>query len=272
VGGHVDTYVANGSHASYEEPCTHDCPHPILPFIDEADHDGLAHWAENSDCGQPCVLPLPTAGPLSSQGVPQTWAYWPGKWGADQFDIDGTGDSPDSPGGQSRFTCTQAGWNCPQRQSGMPLRVRGARQKATGTIPNPRLCESWAGIGVGVLACDQAVLDQTVQLHRTMRRGPLHISVRGRRTGDASGIVQVIGGPLHASERLTLTGTTSRGMSLTIQAYGRRHRLFRISVGEVRLLGRRGVLQLSTRGGVPALGRASGIKLGGVSVRVVKPR
>jgi hypothetical protein len=212
-----EVFVANGTHASYQFPCSEDCHQPEGSlFSNEAPHDGLAGWANNDDaaCGGACVHRFPSSG----------WPYWPGRWGPSVGCCDPpigevVGWSPKSPGLQGRFMCAQNG-----RSDGVCTRPPGSREpeRLNGRAPRPRPanardCQGWFGFGVAALACDPVTLRKALRQHTLTRRWTLHLAVKGRRGGDSPGIAQVLGEPLTPGERAVVTGSASLRSILLLQ-------------------------------------------------------
>jgi hypothetical protein len=258
--GHVTTFPASGSHASYEFMCSDSCPNPIAG-LPEGDHDGAASWSLNVDSscyyGVNCVKPLPAGA--------ERWTIWPGWWGSDPGSVAGTAASPRSPGTQARFTCTQTGWDCPERQWSR------RRANPTSRVPNPKICHNWRGVSVVVLACDPGVLRTTIRRHQTARRGRFHIEVAGRRSGDTAGLVQVIGLPLHAGETVRFSGTPTARTSLAVQVQ-LGHRVFEITARRIALHSHTGAVRLGVKGGKLVIAWSRGVQLVGLHIGLMASR
>jgi hypothetical protein len=117
VGRRPRVYVAQGSHAAYPVACPEECPQVAQVVFDlhvpEANTDGSAGWARNSDtsCNRPprCLLPLPAA----------DWNAFPGHWGS-QACVSGRSSCrlavpPQSPSAQRRY---RVPWCYTDEQSG----------------------------------------------------------------------------------------------------------------------------------------------------------
>jgi hypothetical protein len=258
--GHVTTFPASGTHASYEFVCPDSCPNPEGSLLPEGDHDGAASWSMNTDSaclyGLNCVKPLPAGA--------ERWTIWPGTWGSDPGSafVEGTSASPHSPGTKARYTCTQTGWACPERQWS-----RSTPRVTTG-IPSPKLCRNWGGVSVVVLACDPAVLNRTIQRHQTVRRGPFHIKVLGRRSGDTAGLVQVVGLPLRPGEVVHFSGRPTANTSLLIRVQTARG-LFGLTARKIELISGTGALRIVLRGRKPAIASSRGVRLSGLRVELL---
>ena len=180
-----EVWVAHGTHASYQFPCTEEeaCSQPTgASFPNEAPHDGLAGWGNNDDavCNSDCVRRFPSSG----------WPYWPGRWGRTEgVPGDFFGWSPQSPGMQGRFLCAQNG-----RSDGICSRPPGSRSPLWRKTPpvgrpaNARACKGWFGFGIATLACDPVELRKAVREHSLTRDWTLHLRNEGRRAGDSPGI------------------------------------------------------------------------------------
>jgi hypothetical protein len=130
--GHVATFVAGGSHASYFDWCATGCKSPVVKAgyqLDETAHDGSHGWPENDNTictAEACVVPVTFIRETGTKAprLPLSWANWPGRWGAStEGIIPGVGSSPGSPGSQHPYQCTQTGWICGTRLGGDPLPV-----------------------------------------------------------------------------------------------------------------------------------------------------
>lgn len=121
-GGHLELYVANGSHAVYAAPGTHDRPWP-----DPNDHaDGRGATA------RPTVVPITARRPA--------WVAWPGRWGRSdaRFWIPGEKSSPRGPAFQSRGP-----WHDPDAY------LARARACGSGAPPGPRYAVLAVAVGLG---------------------------------------------------------------------------------------------------------------------------
>jgi hypothetical protein len=199
---HAKDYVAAGTHASYPTQCLDTCSTPAgVAWPEEAPHDGYAPWGANDDasCAQTCV----------KRFTENWWTFWAGRWGASRGSLsDDLHWSPHSPGRQSRFLCTDHGYDL---SCARPPGARGPAARSPATRPgDPRTCRAWFGGGTSVVACDPKLLVRAIRTHRMRQRGRLHLAVNGRRGGDSPGLAQVIGEPLVAGDRITITGQGTR--------------------------------------------------------------
>lgn len=201
---HVAAFVARDSHASYSYECDSSCTNDAHPGLAEGDHDGAAGWSDNSDASctsDTCVTPMTFID--NSLSAP-SWPTWVGKWGASDGTIIGTGISPDSPGLQTPFTCTQAGWACSSAPSGLPLRRLQRRDTTEPFAPGE--CSTWFNVGLGAFACSPRQLARTAKQHAFDQAGVFKLTTSGRHTGTAPGVVQIVGGPLHDGGTVRFAG------------------------------------------------------------------
>jgi hypothetical protein len=187
-------YVAQGSHASYPGPCSHDCSQPSglaaegLVDLPESDFDGTRGWARNGDACTPnaagsCLLAL----------TAQAWTTWPGQWGAGCGDACGGApdvSSPRSPGLQARF---QTPW-CSTQNGVFACDSRAQR------------CGDWLGPLVVAVACDPFLLSRGLRATDAIDAGKLALILRGAELSKATtpGVVQALGDPLRPGDSLTV--------------------------------------------------------------------
>jgi hypothetical protein len=147
------------------------------------------------------------------------WVTWNGSWGGSSGNLLGIGVSPASPGNQAPYQCTQAGWNCSTQLQGdvvPPLDAKrvGSRSapSASAAPPSPArdaalaACKTWYDGGLAAYACSPSELRRAVSAGRLRARGSFSIKVDGRRTANAGGLVQVIGGPISRPTSVQLIG------------------------------------------------------------------
>jgi len=220
TGTHIHVFSARGTHASYDSECyanINACPAPHSPggLYWEESYDGRAPWGNNSDslCASQCVLRLWST---------DQWAFWSGKWGAQK--------SVDSPGLQPRFQCAANGYSTCDRNFG----GRAARPSDRRLF---KRCKTWASVGVAATACDERLLGEAITKRRTHVPGALHLSAMGRRSGNAPGLAQLIGGPLRQGEVVRVDGASTANTTLTLHVILEK-RLYEL---HVRGLGRSGV-------------------------------
>lgn len=116
--GHPLAYVAEGTHATYPFVCAEECEQYSGLYeqhLPEGDHGGQIPWDDNVDTvceADTCVRALPGPPQAGRQKLPyaDSWAAWPGHWGASCKGGCGRPDastniSPASPGFQTRFRC-----------------------------------------------------------------------------------------------------------------------------------------------------------------------
>lgn len=200
---HIATYVARGSHASYEAPCSSNCYNPRLGLDVEQPHDGAAGWSDNLDSAcqaDSCVNAMTS---LASTDVP-AWVSWAGQWG-------GSGSSPEGPRWQVPYQCTQDGWDVcgytPQGNS-MPVYRRVLATGASASRDSSfGVCANWFDGGLAAFSCSQSSLSDATATHQIVATpGSLSLAVPHRRTATAPGLVQVGGGPLRGRVVVRVAG------------------------------------------------------------------
>ena len=186
-GTHPVVYVANGSHASYPQPCPSSCSQPPgnaqfgLVDLPEGAFDGKAEWARNGDA---CPANQPGSCLISLYGQP--WVTWAGQWGAGCGSACGSAidaDSPASPGRQARY---QTPW------------CSSANGIFTCDGTRAASCGDWLGPLVAAVACDEPLLQAGLVSPNKTAAGHLAIVMPGPSplTAHTPGVVQSLGDPL----------------------------------------------------------------------------
>lgn len=208
-GTRVWDFVAVGTHASYpavDEGGTSGICTQAKKELPEGCHDGKAPWGANYEASD--AIPFPGTG----GGY---WTDWPGTWGDDPGGLlEGTGESPRSPGLQSRFKCPWKPYApdttaCPSRVIANPARAREAIAST---------CGNWFGAMIAVTACSPSELRHAVHDATMGRRGDLRIIGRRRHAAALPGVSQILGPPLRAGERLVVEGRAPSDTQLFIRA------------------------------------------------------
>lgn len=187
-------YSAEGSHASYPAPCSHDCLQPSglaadgLVDLPEGDYDGRAGWARNAEA---CAANAP--GSCLQSLDRQPWTNWPGEWGAGCTSACGgavVANSPRSPGLQARY---QTPW-CSTQNGVFTCDGRALR------------CGDWLGPQVAVVACDPDILAKGLSSSEAIAPGDLALSVDGKAVSRATtpGVVQALGRPLEPGATVSI--------------------------------------------------------------------
>jgi hypothetical protein len=188
-------YVGQGSHASYPKAClTGGCTQPSglaavgLVDLPEGNYNGKAGWARNNEACPPNAL-----GSCLQSLVLQPWTNWPGQWGAGCGDTCGGApgaSSPRSPGLQARY---QTPW-C-STQTG----VFSCDGRALA-------CSDWLGPLVAAVACDPAVLSQSLRASNAVSPSELALVIGGKETSQPTtpGVVQALGDPFQPGTAFTV--------------------------------------------------------------------
>ena len=239
---HAGVFVAEGSHASYEQRCTQDCFNPVGDdLVHEHSHDGEVGWSDNSSSA--CAT-ASTGGCVTNLG---SWAAWTGCWGGTgtcSDDIIPFGTSPKGPAARQggRYGCTEVGWACSETPEGGPVPFNF--RKGTRTEPRavPMLpvgtsldekCSSWMDRELAASACSPASLKLAHEQHQLSKPGQFSLLIRGRRTATAPGLVQVVGTPVRLGELVRLRGKMAKDVTIIlICRVGRK--LFEIRLSAVR--------------------------------------
>lgn len=258
VAGRPVVYAANGTHASYPDPCEGQvCDIPFLPgpvgyFVPEGSRDGEASWSGNAGCND-CVLPFPTE--------QTSWTYWPGyKSAGSDPDVGYWGQnvepvpvqvvpgiffdselSPTAPGNQLRFRCASAGWQSTANWdcSGLTdpsgevtpysLRFTNGQSSAAAMRSTPfSSCASSFDPEVAVLGCSARQLTYANTHPGNDSKGTFRvrlIGTRSSRRAPALGVVQILRHPLlRTGDRIVISGRRPRDFVLMLQVMrGRGH-------------------------------------------------
>ena len=209
---HAATFVAEGSHSSYEDLCTSDCPNPATDLFFEHSHDGASGWTYNSDAS--------CAADSCVRSFDGNWVSWDGRWGGSGnlggHEL-GVGDSPDSPGARAggRYACTQVGWACQTVPDGSALPLSsGHRSPTRGSVASElrleKSCSTWMDATLAAGACSGAQLRQTLARHRLSKHGSFSLAISGRRSATAPGLVQVVGRLLRPGATIHLSGLPAK--------------------------------------------------------------
>jgi hypothetical protein len=194
TGLRVNTYVSNGKHASYPQPCDNDGPTICEnnDGIPDGGFDGSSPWASNNRATALVHLPPEH----------QSWMGFEGEWGG----VPGPPalDSENTRGDPSDWTCSER-WASPEDGScdewgGQALMAGGPDQTQSAT------CNRWLGPQVAIGACNAKLLS------RSLRQGNLLDTATfetgdpggGHTTASGSGITQTVGPPLHSGDDLAL--------------------------------------------------------------------
>jgi hypothetical protein len=213
----LGAFVAKGSHASYAQSCLSPCSNELgLP---EGRSDGNVGWDDNYDarCTQDqCVKPMmyidgTATLPWVYWPNPSTGPSWPGSWGGDETGL-AYGNSPKSPGQQTAYSCTQAGWNCGASLTAdsdpFPTPLSLAQTSAQTHAFSLSLCRNWYDARLAAYACSASRLRATVDAGRLgSAGGDFNLIVRGRQGAATAGLVQVGGQPLRPGMAIRFAGT-----------------------------------------------------------------
>lgn len=178
-----DVYVANGTHASYPQPCSAGCS--------QTNESGTSLLPESSFDGtwEPDIL---------TQDFDPAWNDFPGRWGTDSAE---PGTSPRSPAAQGRF---QQPW-----ESSCTTRWSSSDCSATATA-SVGSCNQWFGPGTTATFCDPKTLAAGLSagLSRDLpsRRFSASIGDKSQTAGARNGIAQVAGNGLSVGEELIMRG------------------------------------------------------------------
>ncbi len=234
TGSRPVTFIANGSHAIYPEPCSvpsgaAGCPRSTSDGsvgVTEKGYDGANEWGADSDPAalrrwpdDPSTWELANADPH--------WVNWPGRWGLKD------GESHvESPGAPSRNIFYEPWtWECSERgtpdetddcgDSSSAVSASGTEAAGTPAVTAEKAsqCDEWAGPGLALAVCDP------VALRHSLRDGSLGVRVErpraalngARRASTRSGgVTQVAGTPLKPGQELTLDRPLAEGESVRV--------------------------------------------------------
>jgi hypothetical protein len=223
-GARVHAYVAQGTHATYAEPCSRDIVIDCTQSnsaIPEGGHDGTREWGNNSGDPALTVRPFPgmslaAPGATAWDGATGPWTTWPGSWGVQQVVA--------SPGNQARyqhpweFQCADDG--CAASLTATASRRVGAsRRVAARRSGRYAACPAWGGPGVSLVICRSTVLKKAMRRGRVSPRRPVRTTRRGKRIQNiaaARGIVQAMGRPLQPRQSVTIERRIPAGARLMV--------------------------------------------------------
>jgi hypothetical protein len=222
---HAGVFVAEGSHASYENSCTQECFNPVGDnIVHEHRHDGQAGWVDNSSSS--CADDSARGGCVAGLGA---WAAWTGCWGGSgtcSDDIIPYGTSPRGPAARQggRYGCTEVGWACSETPEGGPVpfslhkgtKARSQRVTSPARLSLEEKCSSWTDSELAASACSPTDLRLANERHQLSKPGQFALLISGRRTATAPGLVQVVGSPLRVGESIRLRGTTAKDEAITL--------------------------------------------------------
>lgn len=214
----VQAFVADGSHASYAQPCDVGIGLPQCYSSDgstdgasetdlEKEHDGQVRWGANNDPAALRQFPADLGwGSVNSA----TWVDWWGWWGFGDRPYKAESPAalrdrdnfhrPDGMSCSERYTDPFT-TNCPPSR---PLRV-GVAPATRSASP----CQAWSGPYVAALACDPRLLRDALRAGTVDQAAPITFAGRAvrRRAVDAGkGVAQVVGAPLTPTARLVVRG------------------------------------------------------------------
>lgn len=235
---HAEGYVAQGTHATYPDPCRPAYGDYCGPF--EVSYDGLSPWGRNdeTECATNCAIRFENI----DGGA---WASWDGTWGIDGFFGPG-GDSPSSPGQQGRFVCARGGLygsyaGCPTPPfAGIPAGPLASAWKTSSqsttqparspTVGGPAgaaaICRSWEGTSAALAICQPSLLRRAIRSGNISSRIRPNVRIpgfRGRVTA-APGVTQAIGQPLRAGQVALVRGPLEAGTELVVRIREKNHR------------------------------------------------
>jgi hypothetical protein len=274
----VQAFVADGSHASYPQPCA-----DAIPWCDQTEASGEAEtpekefggevfWGANDDADALRAFPTPRG--WSSSVAEPTWVDWPGWWGVD-FRVESPGVRAEFDRPDLEIACTErytdASLNCgSEGPSGL---LNSSMRELEGGAPGYREvrnpCDLWRGPFIVTSVCDPSQLIRAYRAGTLQRQGGL--SARGsalqeRTFVSGRGISQLAGRPLRAGEQLTLTGRIRPSAEITVR--------FALSRG---LFSAKFTGIAGTRGGeyqiaLPTGGRIRSLGLLAEDGRVIRPK
>lgn len=225
---HVDDYPASGTHSDY--PYAGAQRPGLLP---DGNDNGEAPWGNDLVGSALIAMPATTQSDADNWTAgPKSWTDWPGAWGdTPQNDTEPNDGSPCGPAAESGVA---AAGHCGPDHSGhyfAPWDSTGAANDCqSGPCPDARRaapstaaarCASWFGAGVAAGACDPDVIGRAVTSRSfNHRRASFKMwrSGSARPAASAPGIAQLIGVPLHARQRLVLSGRINAGTEIAVQA------------------------------------------------------
>jgi hypothetical protein len=260
-GTRPSVYVADGSHASYPQPCSHACAetYALLGPIrrPEGSYDGARAWGRNSDpaCyggGSSCLIRLP-----DGSRPDRSWDAYAGVWGKACLRLGSdcsTVGAPPSPSQQLRFHdpwCAQlldlanskgtAHETCDQPTPGLGV-------AATAGLATNADCEGWSGQLASLVACDQDRLAGRLATAPTDTPTQIRLGFDHTSASDSStpGVAQLVGKPLRAGDHVIISGTVT---NIIVRMRGKGEAVQATFDGLSLNAGSRSVLRVETRGG-----------------------
>lgn len=242
LGKRVVSFVSNGGHANYPEPCSSPdgaarCPQShTVPGTDiprpEKGYDGYFRWGAADDPSAlirwPEQLPAWTAD--TSQA--SEWVTWPGRWG-----LRNGKSSVESPGAPSRdvfhrpwsWECSERGTdgtvNCDDGATGSGSGASSSSSARAAANANVGECAPWAGPGVVVSWCDPSALRSAMRrgtLGRTTEALKAQVGGRNRLVASTKALTQIAGPALETDRSLVIRGSIPAGAEVRIMAKGKR--------------------------------------------------
>lgn len=221
IPGHLTTYVANGSHANYPDPCDKDGNDCNVrtdlggEIVGDGGHDGHQRWGNDTD--HAALIPLP------SPADPDSWAAFDGPWGAH--------GSPRGPAFGGNGAHLNAPWisDCADGNSGCAQTARATQRRATlaARVRGNARCDAWFGSDVVAATCTPRIIRAALTHQAVSGPGALKLSLprahgQTRPTGaSAPGIAQALGAPLAPGRSITLRGHAPRGTVVLVRATSR---------------------------------------------------
>lgn len=192
----VNAYVANGTHATYPQPCSLRLPNLCWQtgtHLIEKGFDGARPWGANDDPNVLKAFPDPASSP---------WVTWPGNWSSERGNVR-------SPGRQGRFTAPHAS-QCTSRFASRPALCAFAAQRLEAG------CESWGGPHVTAVACSPSGLRAALAGGTIGQAGTLQLAAPEARSATSPAIAQAVGRPLAPGESVAVNGSAMSDTQLTV--------------------------------------------------------
>lgn len=192
----VNAYVANGTHATYPQPCSLRLPNLCWQtgtHLIEKGFDGARPWGANDDPSVLKAFPDPASSP---------WVNWPGNWSSERGNVH-------SPGRQGRFTAPHAS-QCTSRFAARPALCAFAAQRPEAG------CESWGGPHVAAVACSPSGLRAALAAGSVGQTGTLQLATPEARSATSPAVAQAVGRPLAPGESVAVSGSAAPDTQLTV--------------------------------------------------------